>query len=71
MPIEFRFSTGDKAICDELADKYGGEVHPLDGPIGGYEVVAVIASTDAEDDAIFDGKLTYWNDDDEPAGDVA
>ncbi len=40
MPIEFRFSTGDKAIADELAAKYGGEVLELDGPIGGYEVVA-------------------------------
>lgn len=71
MPIEFRFSTGDKEIADDIAAQYGGEVHPLDGPIGGYEVVAVIASTDAEDAATFDGELTYWNDDDAPAGDVA
>jgi hypothetical protein len=70
MPIEFRFSTGDKSVCDELAVKYGGKVRELDGPAGGYEVVAVIASEDAEDDATFDGDLTHWNDDDE-AGDVA
>jgi hypothetical protein len=58
MPIEFRFSTSDKAICDELADKYGGTVQPLDGPAGGYEVVAVIPGEHAEDDATFDGDLT-------------
>jgi len=70
MPIEFRFSTGDKEIADNIARQYGGEVHPLDGPVGGYEVVAVIASERAGDDATFDGDLTHW-DDDEPAGDVA
>jgi hypothetical protein len=71
MPIEFRFSTGDKEIADELAAQYGGTVEELDGTLGGYEVVAVIAGEHAGDDATFHGDLTYWNDDDEPAGDVA
>jgi hypothetical protein len=70
MPIEFRFSTGDKEIADDIAAQYGGEVHPLDGPVGGYEVVAVIPGEHAEDDAAFDGELTRWNDGG-PAGDAA
>ncbi len=41
--MEFRFSTGDRTIADSIAAQYGGEVLPLDGPLGGYEVVAVIA----------------------------
>jgi hypothetical protein len=51
MPIEFRFSTGDKEIADELAAQYGGTVEELDGTLGGYEVVAVIAGEHAGDDA--------------------
>lgn len=51
MPIEFRFSTGDKEIADELAAKYGGKVQPLDGTLGGYEVVADITSENTADDA--------------------
>ena len=58
MPIEFRFVTGDEEIADELAAKYGGTVEELDGPLGGYEVVAVIASEHADDDATIDGDLT-------------
>jgi hypothetical protein len=58
MPIELRFSTGGKEIADSIARQYGGEVHPLDGPAGGYEVVAVIAGEHAGDDAAFDGDLT-------------
>lgn len=50
MTIEFRFATDDKAICDELAAKYGGTVEPLDGPAGGYEVVAIIAEETTEGD---------------------
>lgn len=51
MTSEFRFSTGDKAIADSLAAQYGGEVLELDGPLGGYEVVALIPGEHAGDDA--------------------
>jgi hypothetical protein len=37
-PVQFRFTTRDRAIAESLADQYGGDV--AEDAEGGFEVIA-------------------------------